>query len=322
MVVKLERLTQGLAQIRTAQEAKKVVAQADAAERYARIMGLGEEAEGHCYAIKTEAKKILGDMERARPKNRGAASQRGSVGPATQIDIGLVTQSGKKAKRLIADAALLSRLAEEAPEEYEAVKARRKRLTQVKRDRTRQAKLRRLQEFPGDKYRVIYADPPWQYRDAQQIGTDEQETYLGVGQHYPSMSMETLCNLPVKGLAEREAVLFLWVTTPLLAEVWPVIAAWGFQYKSEFVWDKVRPTFGHYNAMRHEHLLVCTRGQCTPDIEERPHSILQIRRAGAHSTKPPEFRRLIDTLYPFGKRIELFARGNVPENWERWGTEE
>lgn len=167
---------------------------------------------------------------------------------------------------------------------------------------------------PNGKYRVFYADPPWEYNDS---GLDN---YGPAERHYPTMSTANLCKLEIKEIAEDNAVLFLWVTSPLLEDAFKVIKAWGFKYKTSFVWDKVKHNFGHYNSVRHEFLLVCTRGSCTPDSDKKFDSVQSIERSDKHSEKPEEFRQIIDTLYSHGKRIELFARSQH-EGWEAWGNE-
>jgi DNA (cytosine-5)-methyltransferase 1 len=77
---------------------------------------------------------------------------------------------------------------------------------------------------------------------------------------------------------------------------------------------------GHYNSVRHELLLVCTKGSCTPDVSKLFDSVVSIERSETHSEKPEFFREIIDTLYPYGKRIELFARKSA-DGWERWGNQ-
>ena len=69
----------------------------------------------------------------------------------------------------------------------------------------------------------------------------------------------------VKELAEGNAVLFMWVPAPLLQRSFAIIEAWGFRYKSFYVWNKLRHNMGSYNSVRAELLLICTRGSCTPD---------------------------------------------------------
>ena len=114
--------------------------------------------------------------------------------------------------------------------------------------------------------------------------------------------------------------LFLWVTSPFLKKCFEVIEAWGFEYKTNFVWYKVKHNFGYYNSVRHEHLFICTKGSCTPDNDKLINSVQTIERSKKHSEKPEKFREIIDTLYPNGKRIELFAR-NKAKGWDSWGNE-
>jgi len=174
--------------------------------------------------------------------------------------------------------------------------------------------------LPTNKYRVWYADPPWEYGNAGVIG--ETDNYGHAARHYPTMSIAELCDMgaQVKEVCEPDAVLFMWVTSPLLEECFDVIRAWGFQYKTSFVWDKVGHNYGHYNSVRHELLLVCTRGSCTPDDKTLYDSVVSIEKSRIHSEKPAEFRRMIDSLYTWGKRIELFARCGA-DGWDAWGNE-
>jgi N6-adenosine-specific RNA methylase IME4 len=167
--------------------------------------------------------------------------------------------------------------------------------------------------LPTGPYRVLYADPPWQYRNS---GMDN---YGHAASHYPTLSMDALCALDVKGMTDKTAVLFLWVTMPLVFEVRPVITAWGFTYKTGLIWDKQQHNFGYYVGVRHELLLICTRGICRPDIQQLFPSVQRIPPQ-AHSRKPEEFRCLIDTLYPTGARLELFARQRA-NGWDSWGLE-
>lgn len=170
-------------------------------------------------------------------------------------------------------------------------------------------------ETPSGKYRIIYADCPWQYNDKQNT-----DMLGGAEKHYPTMSIQELCELPILDLSDDNAVLFMWVTSPLLEDSFKVINAWGFKYKSSFIWDKVKHNMGHYNSVRHEFLLICTKGSCTPDVVKLFDSVVIVERTDRHSEKPQEFRDIIDTIYPYGRRIELFAR-KQHINWETWGNE-
>jgi N6-adenosine-specific RNA methylase IME4 len=166
------------------------------------------------------------------------------------------------------------------------------------------------------KFRVIYADPAWSYNDKQdttQLG--------GAAKHYDTMSTSNICSLPVNNILEKDSVLFLWVTSPLLEDGLRVIMEWGFKYKTSFIWDKVKHNMGHYNSVRHEFLLVATKGSCTPDNIQLYDSVQSIERNNNHSEKPIEFMNIIDDLYNYGDKIELFSRKIKKDNWYGWGNE-
>lgn len=179
---------------------------------------------------------------------------------------------------------------------------------------------REANPFPEGKYRILYADPPWKYSD------ELLEGYGAAEHHYPTMSIAELCSLAdasgrtVKDVATDDAALFLWVTAPLLDECWPVINAWGFDYKTCFVWDKVAHNYGHYSSVRHELLLLSTRGSCLPDDRQLVDSVVTVDRAAIHSQKPEQFYDIIEQLYPSGSRLELFAR-TQRQGWEVWGNQ-
>lgn len=166
--------------------------------------------------------------------------------------------------------------------------------------------------LPEGKWDVLYVDPPWEYGD--------KGGYVAVDLQYPTMSIGELCKMKVRDIAADNAILFLWVTSPILPECFPVVEAWGFKYKASFVWDKVQPNWGHYNSVRHEFLLVCIRGVFLPEGENSHDSVVSIKRPGRHSEKPEYFRGLIERMYPNSKKIELFAR-NYHKGWTSWGDE-
>lgn len=203
-------------------------------------------------------------------------------------------------------------VAERAPELAERVRAGDMKLNAAYREMKRQV-AQVAPPLPNDKYRIIYADPPWSYGNTMPPGTTQPDDY------YSLMTTPDICALPVRAMVESDAVLFLWTTSPHLPEAFDVIKAWGFEYKTSFVWDKVKHNMGHYNSVRHEFLLVCTRGSCTPDVPRLFDSVQSIERT-EHSVKPEAFREIIDTIYPYGKRVELFAR-RPADGWETWGNE-
>ncbi len=185
----------------------------------------------------------------------------------------------------------------------------------------RLAKLGQIREvpLPKGKFRVIYADPPWWH-------TNEDPAHgTTPGDYYPLMPTPKICALPIGELAYKNSILFLWTTSPHLRESMDVLEAWGFEYKTSFIWDKVKHNCGYYNSVRHEQLLICTKGSCTPDVPKLFDSVQTIKSTGEHSEKPERFREIIDILYPPPKkhidRIELFARGGIPSHWEPWGNQ-
>jgi N6-adenosine-specific RNA methylase IME4 len=171
----------------------------------------------------------------------------------------------------------------------------------------------KAKELPTGKYRIVYADPPWNYGDKRDGRT------TGAEDHYPTMTIEQLCQMPIREMTDDNAVLFLWVTSPILNECFEVIGAWGFDYKTSFIWDKVKHNMGHYNSVRHEFLLICTKGSCVPDVAKLHDSVITEERT-EHSKKPDIFRSIIEELYTYGSKIELFAR-EEHQGWTNWGNE-
>jgi len=166
--------------------------------------------------------------------------------------------------------------------------------------------------IPEGIFNVIYADPPWHYSDKLFEG------YGAAEHHYPTMDIQEICAMKIP--TDRNSILFLWVTSPLLEECWEVIRSWGFEYKTSFVWDKVKHNMGHYNSVRHELLLVCTKGSMTPEVMKLYDSVVVEERTEKHSQKPEIFYEIIETLYPNGKYLELFAR-NTRKGWSSYGNE-
>lgn len=163
-------------------------------------------------------------------------------------------------------------------------------------------------------YPIVYVDPPWRYEYSP---TDNRE----IENHYPTMTLEEICLLPVAEIATPDSVLFLWTTSPKLAESMQVIEAWGYAYKTCMVWDKERMGMGYYARQQHELLLIATRGAVpVPDPANRPPSVIRARRDNEHSAKPVEFYEVIERMYPDLPKIELFAR-NRRIGWAAWGNE-
>ena len=242
----------------------------------------------------------------AAPANKPEHKTSATKASASKTNRGAVERGDKLAKER-PDLAKKVRLGEIRPAEA---------YRQMRKDEVAE----KVAELPDGKYRVIYADPPWKYNDNLAY---KPEGHLAgaAGAHYPTMTISELKALPVMDMCADDAVLFLWATCPLLEDALDLARAWGFRYKAQFVWDKVKHNMGHYNSVRHELLLICTRGSCTPDKQKLFDSVQVIERTDKHSEKPEEFRQIIDTLYIHGQKIELFRRGEAPDGWSIWGNE-
>ena len=186
-----------------------------------------------------------------------------------------------------------------------------------------------IHNFPEKKYKIIYADPPWQYRD-KRTNPGPKGNYCGSAErHYPTMRLSDICNLPVNNIAADCSILFLWTTYPQLFSAEKVINAWGFNYKTiGFNWIKTTKSGkfaigpGSYTRANAEPCLLAVRGKAASEliVDHSIVNVIQARRR-KHSEKPHEVRNLIERLtgYPDSK-IELFARNHYP-GWDAWGDE-
>lgn len=177
--------------------------------------------------------------------------------------------------------------------------------------------------FPGKKYNIIYADPPWSYRDKR----DKHPRICGgAAVHYPTMSLANIKALPVGDIAHHDCMLFLWATFPNLTEALEVISSWGFTYKTlGFSWIKTnkkngQPFFGigHYTKSNCEVCLLAIKGK--PKVESNFVSSVVVAPRQGHSQKPAIVREKIIELCGDLPRIELFARERVL-GWDCWGNE-
>lgn len=167
-------------------------------------------------------------------------------------------------------------------------------------------------------YNVIYADPPWRYEQRSLQGAAEK--------HYPTMSIDELCALPVMSIAAKDCILFLWTTFPMIPEALRLIEAWGFKYKTvAFVWlkqNRKSPTWfyglGFWTRGNAEICLLAKRG--SPKRQSASVHQFIISPIEEHSKKPDVTRERIVALMGDVPRIELFARQKT-EGWDVWGNE-
>ena len=174
-------------------------------------------------------------------------------------------------------------------------------------------------ELPKKKYKIIYADPPWSYKDKALAGN------RGACCKYPVMNIEDIKNLPVIDIADDDCILFLWVTFPKLNECFEVIKNWGFEYKTNaFTWVKKYRNgdnfmgMGRWTRANAEVCLLATKGKpkrINAGIRQIIESVPE-----KHSKKPNIVRDKIVELCGDLPRIELFAR-NQTDKWDSWGNE-
>ncbi len=170
--------------------------------------------------------------------------------------------------------------------------------------------------FPEGKFNTILADPPWPYDNIHTGGSMKS----GAADKYETMSLEEIKALPISSIAEKNSVLFLWATVPMLPEALDVLRSWNYKYKHMLTWRKIMSLgMGWYFRNQCEHLLVGIRGNIKAFRCQRPNFIET--KALGHSEKPEEFRVLIEeaTKNIRNRRmIELFAR-RESYGWTCWG---
>ena len=174
-------------------------------------------------------------------------------------------------------------------------------------------------KLPNKKYKIIYADPPWSYKDKALAGN------RGACCKYPVMSIDEIKNLPVKDIADDDCILFMWVTFPKLNECFEVIKEWGFEYKTNaFTWVKKYRNgdnfmgMGRWTRANAEICLLATKGKpkrVNAGVRQIIESVPE-----KHSKKPDIVRDKIVELCGDLPRLEMFAR-NKSVKWEKWGNE-
>jgi len=169
-----------------------------------------------------------------------------------------------------------------------------------------------------EKYNILYIDPPWSYRNKNTGGSMKS----GSSAKYTTMSLEEICNLPIPKIADKNSVLFLWATVPLLPEAFSVLKQWGFKYKTTIFWRKIMSLgMGYWFRGQVEILLLGVKGKVKAFRCQKPNFIQC--KVLKHSEKPEEFRQLImeaTNKIENPRRIELFATKKIT-GWDSIGYE-
>ncbi len=175
----------------------------------------------------------------------------------------------------------------------------------------------------GKKYKTIYADPPWQFQNRTGKVSPEHKRLS----RYDTMTLEEIKQMPISEVANDKSHLYLWVPNALLPEGLEVMKAWGFEYKTNIIWEKVRKDgmpdgrgVGFYFRNVTEILLFGIKGDKNRTLDAGRSQVNLIRSIKReHSRKPDEFIPLIENCSsaPF---LEIFARGDR-KNWDMWGNQ-
>ena len=190
-------------------------------------------------------------------------------------------------------------------------------------DKMSQTALDLLRFTAEKKYKTIYADPPWQFQNRTGKVAPEHKRLT----RYETMPLKDIKALPVEELANEKSHLYLWVPNALLPEGLEVMQAWGFEYKTNIIWEKVRHDgqpdgrgVGFYFRNVTEMLLFGVRGEKNRTLDPARSQVNLIRTIKReHSRKPDEIIPIIEACSP-GPYLELFARGNR-DGWDMWGNQ-
>lgn len=171
--------------------------------------------------------------------------------------------------------------------------------------------------FPNKQYNIIYADPPWRYKENWGNGSNEHT--------YNTMSIEEIKSLPVGQICADQCHLYLWVTNPFIKEGIEVCKAWGFEYKTLITWLKLyrsgKPEMGmgYYFRGCTEHLIFGVKGgmKC---CNKTTRNFFAAENPRLHSKKPDIARDIIVSASGDVPRIELFARNRI-DGWDAWGDQ-
>ncbi|MBA3880729.1 MAG: S-adenosylmethionine-binding protein [Sphingobium sp.] len=178
-------------------------------------------------------------------------------------------------------------------------------------------------QLAGQRFATILADPPWRFTNRTGKIAPEHRRLT----RYETMNLTEICDLPVEDHVKATAHLYLWVPNALLPDGLEVMKAWGFNYKSNIIWHKVRKDggsdgrgVGFYFRNVTEMLLFGVRGKNARTLPPgRSQVNLMATRKREHSRKPDEQYDLIESCSP-GPYLEMFARGSR-RNWSSWGNQ-
>ena len=334
----LTRADRLLSKVQSLSDATELMSVAQAAQVFARKAKLGLEAQNKAAEIKIRAERIAGEYIHRLERGQGRRQDLtlGNVAQSSPYKSALETAGASR--RDASRWQLMAELPQESFEaEIESAKNGGRELTTARMVKAATAHQARESKGGADellnldevgisgvlrgstglrklirsdvRFKTIYVDPPWSY--------DNQGTRAATGNHYETMTVDEISELPVGELAAKEAHLHLWTTNAFLFECPKLLGAWGFDYKGVFVWVKPQFGIGNYWRVAHEFLILGVRGSLA--FQEHGQRSWQEYSRREHSQKPDNIRDLIEQVSP-GPRLELFARKQA-SNWVCWGDQ-
>lgn len=328
-LVRYDAACKALAAAKRVDDVKSIKDKAEAMQSYARIIK-NPQLEADAWEIRKRAEARLGELTRAMDKTKGARSDKKPLpagGKKSKVEVlksnGISTSAASRYEQF-------SKLSEREQEKRiakgrAAIEAGKSIadtiITQGDKKRRRDERERELgvkqRALPDKKYGVILADPEWRFEPwSRETGMDR-----AADNHYPTSVIKIIKTRDVASIAAKDCVLFLWATVPMLPHALVVMAAWGFDYRSHFVWAKDRIGTGYWNRNKHELLLIGVSGSVPAPAPGTQWDSIVGAAVGEHSAKPKCFIEMIDEQFPTVPKIELNCRGKPWSGWDAWGNE-
>lgn len=331
-----------LTEAKTVDEVKQIRDKAAAVKLYLQQAGESLEVQNSAAEIKLRAERRAGELLAEMDKNKGhriGADPKSAPAPPRLEDLGIThkqssrwqqeasvpeevferhVETVKAAGKELTSSGLI-KLARRQPVEQPAAEdvdngpqfkeaIRIAKECEAREDATRI--VTSLDELKGQQFGCIYADPPWQYGN--------QATRASTDNHYDTMTVDQLCEMPVAELAANDAHLHLWTTNAFIFESKRLIEAWGFEYRSMFIWAKTQMGIGNYWRVSHEILLLGIRGNAKRFNDRSLKSWGEFDR-GPHSAKPEAIRGMVEKASS-GPYLELFGRQQII-GWTIFGNQ-
>lgn len=332
----VDRAGHRLLEAKSSAEVLEARAMAEAALHYAKITRAANETHADCIRIITRAEMRMAneiDAGQASGKFRGVGNPNQIIrdpdsSKTTYADIGVAPQRVQEWREIrdageaVVDDVISKALSEgrvptkgeilRAAQEIKKEKAGEK---AAKRAEKEQRLAQKIVSLPDQRFGVILADPPWRFEVRSELGMDRS-----ADNHYPTQSVDDICQMDIPAVCADDCVLFLWATVPMLPEAMEVMLNWDFEYKSSCVWVKDRIGTGYWFRNQHEILLVGTKGNVpAPAMGTQWSSVIEAP-VGKHSAKPEIFHQLIETYYPNLPKLEMYAR-SPRDGWSVAGYE-